>query len=108
MARVGSTKIAKAFFIGKPARTKNTETNGTTVWLHHNAIAWWSDGVIHFSLCGWNTVTTRDRLNHIFREAGLPISVCQHKYGPYVFHHGTRTMHEISSRLPYASTDFVN
>lgn len=108
MARVGSSKIARAFLSGKPAKTKNTETNGTTVWLHRNAIAWKEKGTVCFTLSGWNTVTTRDRLNHIFSELDLPLSVCQHKFTPYIYNHNTKERQEISSRLTYAVSDFLN
>lgn len=107
MARVGSSRIAQAFKEGRPLTVKSTRTNGTTVWLHNNPIAWRRDGTIEFSLCGWNTVTTRDRLNHIFAAFNLPLRVCQIKHEPYVYNWQTQEKEEISSRLPYAITDFV-
>ena len=33
--------------------------------LHGNAIAWIKNGLLTISDCGWNTVTTKDRLNGI-------------------------------------------
>ena len=57
-------KIAEAFRRGASARGARTETDGTHVWLHGNLIAWRkSSGTICFSLAGWPTVTTRERLN---------------------------------------------
>ena len=34
-----------------------------SVWLHGNKIAWETTQGDYISLCGWNTVTTRSRLN---------------------------------------------
>ena len=59
-------RIKKAFEQGKSLKIDNTETDGQTVWLHGNAIVkrdgW---GVIEWSLAGWNTPTTRERVNGI-------------------------------------------
>jgi hypothetical protein len=107
MARVGSTKIAKAFINKKAAKTKNTETDGTQVKLFGNVIAWHENGSIGFTLSGWNTTTTRDRLKHLFIEAGIPISVCLHKREPYVYNYRTQQMHGISSQLSYNARDFI-
>lgn len=107
MPRVGSPLIAQAFKDGRGHTIKNTTTNGTTVWLHRNAIAWKYNGTVEFSLCGWNTVTTRDRLNHIFNAFGLPIRVCQIKGDPYIYNYKTQAREEISSRLVYAASEFT-
>lgn len=64
--RQESTRIAKAFLAGKPARAARTTTDGKAVYLHGNRIAWRDEqGDVHMTLCGWPTVTTRDRLNTI-------------------------------------------
>ena len=78
-----SKEIAKAFIDGKRKTIGKTHTftamqsggNGY-VSLHGNKIAWWENNHpefnlsnnIHlcFSMCGWDTVTTRERLNAIF------------------------------------------
>tara|TARA_R100000458_G_scaffold59567_1_gene70539 strand:+ start:52 stop:486 length:435 start_codon:yes stop_codon:yes gene_type:complete len=82
-----SKEIAKAFIEGKEInqRGKNTATYGGSIFLHGNEIAWWetpkgfnrqsdasiillSDENMHlcFSMCGWGTPTTRERLNTLF------------------------------------------
>ena len=58
-----SSLIAKSFIARKPKRQRNTWTDGTTLYLHGNAIAWHENGGIAMTLAGWPTVTTRDRLN---------------------------------------------
>ena len=83
-----SKEIAKAFIEGKEIyqRGRNTVTYGGSIFLFDNEIAWWetskglnrqsdvinpivaSDDNIHlcFSMCGWGTPTTRERLNTLF------------------------------------------
>ena len=64
--RMGSTRLAIAFKNGKKLRLSTSGTDGTTVWYHHNKIAWRNpDGSISLTLAGWPTITTRERLNTI-------------------------------------------
>ncbi len=58
-------KIRLAFINGESKKVENTETDGQTVWLHGNAIIKKVDKHIEFSLAGWNTPTTRERINGI-------------------------------------------
>ena len=62
------TKEIVAAFMNRETKTiGNSYTNGTTLYLHGNPIARHSCiGVIEVSTAGWNTPTTRERLN------GLP------------------------------------
>ena len=82
-----SKKIAAAFMQHKAAKSGNTETDGTTLWLHGNAIARWREpwteaaksDVIEVSFAGWPSVTTRERLN------SLPaVRVHQHKHEQFI------------------------
>jgi hypothetical protein len=44
----------------------NTHTDGQSLFLHGNLIAWHiDDETVAMTLCGWPTVTTRERLNGI-------------------------------------------
>lgn len=59
-------KIKAAFEAGKSLTVGNTKTDGQTVWLHGNAIVKRdASGLVLASLAGWNTVTTRERVNGI-------------------------------------------
>ena len=59
-------QIKKAFEEGRSLKVGNTETDGKTVWLHGNAIVKRDpDGLVRWSLAGWNTPTTRERVNGI-------------------------------------------
>jgi hypothetical protein len=71
-------KIKEAFEQGKSLKIDHTETDGQTVWLYGNAIVKRDpDGLVRWSLAGWNTPTTRERVNGI-ANAG----VCQFKFEP--------------------------
>ena len=71
-------QIRNAFNAGASLKVGNTETDGQTVWLHGNAIVKRDpDGLVRWSLAGWNTPTTRERVNGI-ANAG----VFQFKFEP--------------------------
>lgn len=106
MARVGSTKIAKAFVNRSYERTENTNTDGHNVWLHGNKIMWRENGVVHFSMCGWPTVVTKDRLNHLFDHLNVPLRAYTQNFTPGIYNYITKSKTEISSRLPYSVEDF--
>ena len=59
-------QIKQAFEQGKSLKVSNTRTDGQTVWLHGNAIIMRDpDGLVRWSLAGWNSPTTRERVNGI-------------------------------------------
>lgn len=59
-------QIKEAFERGEAKTVGNTTTDGNTVWLHGNAIVKRDpDGLVRWSLAGWNTPTTRERVNGI-------------------------------------------
>lgn len=71
----------------KTGETKNTECFYMT--LHDNPIASlqplhktkWHQRAIHLTLAGWNTVTTRERLNALLRILGKSnLHIVQHKH----------------------------
>jgi len=59
-------QIKQAFERRQPLSVGNTMTDGETVWLHGNAIVKRDpDGLVRWSLAGYNTPTTRERVNGI-------------------------------------------
>jgi hypothetical protein len=67
-----SKEIASAFISGKSKTVGNTHTDGKTIWLHGNAIARHNDkGGIEISSGGWQTVTTKERLNTLLHYLGV-------------------------------------
>ena len=59
-------RIKQAFEQGTSLKVDNTRTDGQTVWLHGNAIVKRDpDGLVRWWLVGWNTSTTRERVNGI-------------------------------------------
>ena len=94
MSRQISKDAAAAFTQGKPFSRSNTHVNvqGTraTLSLHENRIAYRPNsvalvGATEITLAGWNTITTRDRLNAILHEVSpLHLYVVQRANGAYI------------------------
>ena len=55
--------MATRFFRGEKSTLSNTKVENKTMWLFGNKIAWIENGKLYFTLCGYNTLTTRSRLN---------------------------------------------
>ena len=85
MTRKITQRATTAFFAGKNYTENNTAVNVymgglVELSLHGNIIAFYNkhgDHTIQFNLCGWNTLTTRERL------AGLGIKITVKKGIPY-------------------------
>ena len=59
-------QIKEAFEQRKAKKVGNTETDGESVWLHGNKIITRDpSGAVMATLAGWNTPTTRERVNGI-------------------------------------------
>jgi len=66
----------EAFERGEVKSIGNTRTDGHGLYLHGNKIAEWREGEVYVSLAGWDTVTTRERLNgidgcNVYRRKGV-------------------------------------
>ena len=99
-------KIAEAFFNRKALKMNNTEVKGRYIstngkgeeikdpngyvemylYLHGNLIANFNQiqKGLYFTLAGWNTPTTRDRLNGLFETYGLTCKMRQIKGRAYI------------------------
>jgi hypothetical protein len=59
-------QIKTAFEKGESLKVGNTRTDGTSVFLHGNEIIRRDvSGLVFATLAGWNTPTTRERVNGI-------------------------------------------
>jgi hypothetical protein len=85
-------KIMTAFYRGLPAKAARTHTDGQTVWLHNNTIAWRSnDNDISFCLAGWPTTTTRERINGLLSTFGMGRwGVSQRNHEQWLVHHAEK------------------
>jgi hypothetical protein len=85
---------AIAFANGRPFRQNNTEVrvlNGSTqLLLHNNIVAarFAGSGKVMFSLAGWGTPTTRERVNGLLQYLGYTTRVYQDKHEQFVWHEG--------------------
>jgi beta-xylosidase len=73
-------EIVAAFMMRETKRIGNSYTDGTTLYLHDNAIAKFDkDGRLWITNAGWKSNTTKERLN------GLPgVSIHQRNYTWYL------------------------
>ena len=85
--RVVTEKTGRAFLRGDTKVSGNTQTDGKSLWLHGNKIAQKTDtsDVVMLSLAGWNTPTTRERLNGVLDLMDIPCRYFQHKFEPFIF-----------------------
>lgn len=58
-------QIKSAFEAGESKTVSNTRTDGASIWLFGHEIVRTVDGEIQFTLAGWNTPTTRERLQAV-------------------------------------------
>lgn len=58
-------KVISAFLSGKKSSVRNTKTDGESLYLYDNLIAYKTKEGIMIRTAGWNTATTRERLNGI-------------------------------------------
>lgn len=80
-------KVCGAFCQKRRASSGNTISTGETLALHGNTIARWTeDGGLQITLAGWNTPTTRERINGIGRQFGF--GVFQRKRVPFFQRNG--------------------
>ena len=75
--RQETQKIMSAFLKGEKASAQRTHTDGYSVWLHGNLIAERGKSKLWFTLAGWPTVTTRDRINGLLELRGSDSRVFQ-------------------------------
>jgi hypothetical protein len=73
-------EIVAAFMMRETKRIGNSYTDGTTLYLHDNAIAKFDEyGRLWITNAGWKSNTTKERLN------GLPgVSIHQRNYTWYL------------------------
>lgn len=80
----GCSNVIAVFLKGKPRKIKNDTTDGENLRYHGNRIAYRKGNDIYFSLCGWNTPTTRLRLNILLGMLDVSGGFSQMKHEPYL------------------------
>lgn len=88
---------AQAWLNNKSWRRNNTQVrhvhdNHSVVELHGHPIAWWTKTGVHtlltFTLAGYQTRTTCERVNGLMREAGISARIYQRDFQMYINHLG--------------------
>lgn len=72
-----TNQITKAFLECKTLKIGNSRTDGNSLYLHNNRIAWHDGSNIIITNAGWFSNTTKDRLN------GLPGAHISQKKGEW-------------------------
>lgn len=67
-------QVCGAFRSGDKLKVSNTETDGRAIYLFGNKIAEKREDGLYITLAGWNSNTTRERLNGL---AGVSINTKQ-------------------------------
>lgn len=76
--------IANAFINNRKLTQGNTMTDGQAIYLHGNRIAWKDENNdLWVSMCGWGSVTTRERLDGLFESIGSMLRIVQRDYAQY-------------------------
>lgn len=83
-------EIVNAFLNCQKKTIGNTMTDGVSIYLHGNRIAWRDESdSYHISMCGWGTPTTRERLNGLLQEVAPHLFVSQKKGQNLLFNRNT-------------------
>lgn len=89
--RVVESKMLKAMFHKKNLKCGNTEVTWWSgdicrVYLHGNMICEWipEKRSLHVQDCGWQTVTTKSRLNAILRGFKVPVGIWQKNFNWHI------------------------
>ena len=83
-------QIATAFYAGRAKSIGDTMTDGERVYLHGNLIAERIDPDsctphnLRLTLAGWNTPTTRERLNGILEVFNVRLRYAQRDFDPHL------------------------
>lgn len=95
--RKETQKVVGAFLRREAANGARTWTDGRTLELHGNAIAWWSSEGLHMTLAGWGTTTTRERLNGIMEMMGDDRRFVQRDHCQFLYSHLSEVMNPIDT-----------
>ena len=80
-------QICLAFSRKQPRNVGNTMTDGHRIFLHGNKIVQRLPDIngLWLSLAGWNTSTTRERLNGVLTWFDIPAVYHQRQFEPYIW-----------------------
>lgn len=82
--RAVTERVCKAWQQCKSKKVGNTSTDGFNIYLHGNCIVRMDmNGSVYISDGGWQTPTTRERLNGVLRTMGIKAHVYQRDHALY-------------------------
>ena len=100
-------KIALAFANHRSLLVNNTDTDGKNVYLFNKLIMWRDeDDNYHFTMAGYGTATTKERLNTLFHILKIDLHIYQYNFELFLITpHGEM---EISSNEIFSVQDLLN
>ena len=104
-----SDMAAKAFLADDYMPTRNnTSVDHGQLTLHGHTIAKRIDGLVAVSLAGWNTVTTRERINAVLIHLGVDYRVAQRDGLPVLVNRMGRKVGSLNSRVFYTTDELAH
>ncbi len=101
MSRSTAVKTVRAFLNGDKLKVNNTQTNGTELYLFGNKIAYKKDNDIIISMCGYNTITTKDRLNCLIDHVRPDFKIFSKDYTPFLVNCRTNESLKLNAQDEY-------
>lgn len=103
-------RSVKAFLNNEKISLGNTKTDGSNLYLHGNMIAHKENNNIIISLCGWNSHTTKDRLNELLSQTRSDLRIRSKDYTPYLikYGHDNDNNYKVIDSLKIDSNDSIN
>lgn len=82
--RLVEQKMCAALRCGTNMKCGNTEVRDGMVYLHGNMIAELTNNVLFIQDCGWQSNTTKSRLNALLSSFNIPYRIYAKKYSWYI------------------------
>ena len=86
-----SMDSAKALINGRSFKRDNTTVIDGVLRLYNNPIAWIEKGVLTLTDAGWDTVTTKDRLNGVLSVFNTGLGIIQRNFEWYIVDDNSNT-----------------
>ena len=104
-----SDMAAKAFLADDTMATRNnTSVRDGELRLHGHVVAKRIGGLTAVSLAGWNTVTTRDRVNAVLIRLGCDYRIAQRDGLPVLVNRMGRKLGGLTPHYVYTTADLAN
>jgi hypothetical protein len=106
--RLINQELCEAFFNGQKLRKQNSQVlvteHGTALIYHNSTIAQHSKGWLRVTLAGYDTRTTKDRLNALFEWNAMPYQIVHRNHQLMLL---TLEKEHVIQKMPFGSRDML-